>query len=461
MKRMSQAMDMTKGNIYHVLISFAIPVLIGNLFQQLYNMVDTAVVGRYVSANALAGVGTTTPVITLILGIMIGMSSGISVVIAQFFGRGDKEKTARAITNGMIIMLVISVVVMVAGLLSSPALFRIMNVPDEILSDALIYVNILFFGTLAKAAYNYEAGVLRAFGNSFVPLIFLIVTSIMNVVLDLLFVCAFSMGVMGVAAATVLSEICSAVLCFIYIRKKMPEICITKEDWKRDREIIRQHIRTGVPSALSQSCLGISFFVAQTALNSLGAMSISAYTAASKMDSLCYMVMGAFGAAVSTFTAQNYGKKDYQRVRKGVRSSLVITVVAAFVLMAFVHAAGQGFIRLFVAQGETEILEMGHRYIQLSSFFYLSLCCDFILQQGLVGVGKTTASTWVCVSEIMTRIVTTYLLVYRLGFFGMIFVSPACWTVSSLLLIIIYGPMMKRAGVIERAMNGRKSKAVC
>ena len=259
------------------------------------------------------------------------------------------------------------------------------------------------------------------------------------------------MGVAGVAAATVVSEFCSAILCFLYIKKKMPVLQLTKSDWKLDRKIISQHIRTGVPSALSQSCLGVSFFVAQTALNSLGALNISAYTAASKMDSLCYMVMGAFGAAMSTFAAQNYGKKDYRRVRQGVRCSLLITVVAALVLMAFVYIAGNGFISLFVPAEETEILELGFRYIRLSSLFYLSLCCDFILQMGLVGVGKTTASTFVCVSEIFTRIATTWLLVYRFGFLGMIFVSPACWTVSSLLLIVIYRPMMKRAGVVGKA----------
>lgn len=444
----TRTIDMTNGNIYHVLISFAIPVLIGNLFQQLYNMVDTAVVGKYVNANALAGIGTTTPVITLILGVIIGMSNGMSVVIAQSFGKGEKEKTEKAITNGLFLMFAISIVVIGCGLLFSKPLFRIMNVPDEILGDALIYVNILFLGTLPKAAYNYESGILRAFGNSVIPLIFLIFTSIMNVVLDLLLVCVFLMGVMGVAVATVISEICSAILCFVFIKKKMPEINITKGAWVVDKEIILKHIKTGVPSALSQSCLGISFFVAQTALNSLGAISISAYTAANKMDSLCYMVMGAFGTAVSTFAAQNYGKKDYQRVRQGIRRSLIITVFAAFILMAFVFLLGRTFIGLFVSPNETEILTMGYQYMRLSSFFYLSLCCDFILQQGLVGVGKTTASTWVCVSEILTRIATTYLLVYRHGFFGMIFVSPACWTVSSILLIVIYRPMMIQAGVI-------------
>lgn len=449
----TQTIDMTSGNIYRVLILFALPVLVGNLFQQMYTMVDTAVVGKYVSADALAGMGTTTPVITLILGIIIGMANGISVVIAQSFGSGDKKKTEKAVANGMILMLVLSLLVMGIGLISSRLLFYIMNVPDEILEDALIYVNILFLGTLPKAAYNYESGVLRACGNSVIPLIFLAVTSVMNVLLDLLFVRIFSMGVMGVAVATVISETCSAVCCFIFMKTRMPEVHVAKDAWVIDKEMIFRHIRTGIPSAFSQSCLGISFFFAQTALNSLGAASISAYTAAGKMDSLCYMVMGAFGTATSTFAAQNYGREDYQRVRQGIRRSLIITLFAALGLMLFVALLGKGFISLFVVKDETEILEMGFQYMHLSSFFYLSLCCDFILQMGLVGVGKTMASTWVCVSEIMTRIVTTYLLVYRLGFLGMIFVSPACWTVSSILLIIIYRPMMIQAGVIR---NERK-----
>lgn len=176
----SKSTDMTTGRILPILISFAIPVLIGNLFQQLYTMVDTAVVGRYVSANVLAGVGTTSPVTTLILGIMIGMSTGISVVIAQAVGKGDKSHTSRTIANGVVIMLALSVAVTVLGLLLSKPLFRAMNVPEEIMGDAMSYVSILFIGTIAKAAYNYESGVLRAFGNSFIPLVFLIVTSLMK-----------------------------------------------------------------------------------------------------------------------------------------------------------------------------------------------------------------------------------------------------------------------------------------
>lgn len=253
-----------------VLILFALPVLVGNLFQQMYTMVDTAVVGKYVSADALAGMGTTTPVITLILGIIIGMANGISVVIAQSFGSGDKRKTEKAVANGMILMLVLSLLVMGIGLISSRLLFYIMNVPDKILEDALIYVNILFLGTLPKAAYNYESGVLRAYGNSVVPLIFLAVTSVMNVLLDLLCARIFSMGVMGIAVATVISETCSAVCCFIFMKTRMPEVHVAKDAWVIDKEMIFQHIRTGIPSAFSQSCLGISFFFAQTALNSLG-----------------------------------------------------------------------------------------------------------------------------------------------------------------------------------------------
>lgn len=440
---------MTVGNIYRALIIFAIPILIGNIFQQLYNMVDTAVVGRCISSNALAAVGTTTPVTTLILGLMIGMSNGISVVIAQHVGKGDVRRTGKVIANGIILMLVFSVMTTIAGLLLTPSLFRLMHVPAEIWDDALIYANTLFIGTLATAAYNYESGVLRAFGNSILPLVFLIITSIMNGAMDILFVQVFGMGVMGAALATVLSQFCSAVFCFIYMVKKVPEIQIRKEDWRIDWGVIRQHFKTGLPISLSQSCLGISFFVAQSALNSLGAASISAYTAASKMDTLSYMMMGAFGSTISTFAAQNYGKKEYDRIRQGVRHSLLITIILAVLLMACAYLFGQNFMTLFIGNTETKILNMGVRYIRLSSLFYLSQCCDFILQYSLVGVGKTIASTLVCISEIMTRVATTYLLVYRLGFFGMIFVSPCCWTISSLLLLVIYRPLMKRAGVIK------------
>lgn len=448
----SKSTDMTTGKILPILISFAIPIMIGNLFQQLYSMVDTAVVGRGVGAQALAAVGVTSPVTQLLLGLMIGMTSGMSVVFAQHFGSGDREKTRKAIASGIVLITIISAFVTVAGILLCRPLFRLINTPDEIMDGAVLYSVITFAGTAAAAAYNYEAGVLRAFGNSVIPLVFLVLTSLLNVALDLLFVLSFGWGIAGVAVATLLSQLISAVLCLIYMIKKEPLARLTKSDWKWDGEMARQHMKTGTPMAFFSSLLAVSFLVLQAALNSLGSADVAAYTAGSKMDTLVYQVLGAFGTAISTFAAQNYGKGSIERVREGVRKCLLITVCISLGLTALMFLFGQFFMQLFIDPAETAIMDSSMQYVRITSVFYVILGVNFIIRFALTGVGKTIIPMAVGISEILTRAAVTYLLVYRIGFLGMTFASPACWLTSTLLCVVCYKPMMDSA---KRALEKR------
>lgn len=442
---LSKATDMTTGNVLRTIISFAIPVMIGNLFQQLYSMVDTAVVGRGVGASALAAVGTTSPVTQLVLGLMIGMTSGMSVVIAQHFGSGSKEKTRSAITNGITLITIITVFVTLVGILCCRAMFRFINTPEDIMDGAVLYSVIIFAGTAAQAAYNYEAGVLRAFGNSVTPLLFLILTSLLNVGMDLLFVLCFHWGIFGVGIATVLSQLISAILCFIYMKRKVPEVRFEKSDWKWNSGMMKQHLRTGIPMAFFSSLLAVSFLVLQSALNSLGSADVAAYTAGSKMDTLVYQILGAFGTAISTFAAQNYGKGAIGRVREGVKKCMLITVLISLGLTGFVFLFGRYFMLLFVGAEEAGILESGLLYMRITSIFYIILGVNFIVRFALTGVGKTIIPMLVGVTEILTRAAVTYLLVYRIGFLGMTFASPACWFTSTLLCVLCYAPMMKSA----------------
>lgn len=451
----SQTIDLTEGNIRKVLFSFTIPIIIGNLFQQLYSMVDTAVVGRGVGANALAAVGTTAPVTQLLLGLMIGMTSGMSVVIAQHFGSGDEKKTKSAITMGIVLISVITVLVTVIGIVCSRALFVLINTPDNMIDGAVLYAVILFSGTAASAAYNYEAGILRAFGNSTIPLLFLIVTSLLNVVLDLLFVFSLDWGITGVAVATVLSQLISGVLCFVYMAKSFPQMRIGRSDWKWDGAVVSQHLRTGIPMAFFASLLAVSFLILQSALNSLGSADVAAYTAASKMDTLVYQIMAAFGTAISTFAAQNYGKGAMERVRKGVRKSIGITVFVCLGLTMFVFLFGRYFMLLFIGPEETDILASGITYMRITSMFYVILGANYVIRFTLVGVGKSAIPMMVGISEIATRAAVTYLLIYRIGFLGMTFASPACWFTSTLLCVLCYAPMMRRAA---KTLAGRNTQ---
>lgn len=437
--------DMTRGNIRRGLLAFTLPILIGNLFQQLYNMADTAVVGRGVGANALAAVGAASPVTQLLLGLMIGMTAGMSVVIAQYCGAGDETRARRAIANGLYLITALSLGITLVGTLCCRGLFRLIQTPEEVMDGAVLYAAITFAGTIASAMYNYEAAVLRAYGNSVVPLLFLILASLLNIALDVLFTLMFGMGIAGVAIATVISQFLSALLCLAYIRRRVPQLHMTSNDWKPDFTLMKQHLKTGLPMAFFQSLLAVSFLILQAALNSLGETEMAAYTAASKMDTLVYQVLGAFGTAVSTFAAQNYGKNACGRIREGVKSGLQITLTLSLGLTAFVYLFGQSFMALFVSPHELVIMDYGIRYMRTTALFYVILGINFVIRFALIGVGKTAIPLAVGISEILTRAAVTCLLVYRIGFTGMTFASPACWFTSTALCAACYPRMMKNA----------------
>ena len=438
----SKSVDMTQGGICRMIFAFALPIMIGNLFQQLYNMVDTAVVGRGVGPEALAAVGAASPVTQLLLGLLIGMTSGMSVVIARCFGAGDEARMKRAIATGALLIGAIGIAVTVAGALLCRALFELINTPEDILDGAVEYAAILFLGAVATAAYNYEANVMRAFGNSAVPLLFLIVASLLNVGLDLLFVFPLGWGVAGAAIATVLSQLISAILCLAYMARRVPQVRLARSDWKWDGALAAEHLRTGVPMAFFSSLLAISFLILQSALNSLGSADVAAYTAASKMDTLVYQVMA---AAVSTFAAQNYGSGSIGRIREGVRRCTGITVAVCAGLTAFAQLFGRFFMLLFVGPEDAGILASGMMYMRTTSVLYVVLGVNYVIRFALIGVGKSAIPMLVGLSEIATRAAVTYLLVYRIGFAGMAFASPACWVTSTILCGLCYAPMMRSA----------------
>lgn len=437
--------DLTKGNAVRVITAFAIPIMIGNLFQQMYGMADTAVVGKGVGATALAAVGAASPVTQLLLGLIIGMTGGMSVVIAQQFGSGSELRMRRAIVSGLYLLIGLTVLVTALGLFFCRALFEWIHTPEEMLEGASVYAMILFAGAAASAAYNYEAGILRAFGNSVIPLLLLIVTSLLNVGLDLLFVLVWRWGIAGAAAATVLSQLASGVLCFLYMKKSVPILRFQAEDWRPDRDMLLKHLHTGIPMAFFSSLLAVSFLLLQSALNSLGRAEMAAYTAASKMDTLVYQILGAFGTAISTFDAQNYGKHELQRVRMGVRKCLVLTVSISVMMTGFVFAFGDRFMRLFIGEDEAQIMTLGLQYMRVTAIFYCILGVNFVIRFALIGVGKTVIPLAVGISEILTRAAAAFVLVDKTGFAGMTLASPACWFTSTLLCALCYRPMMQDA----------------
>lgn len=438
-------LDMTTGKPAKIIVAFALPLMIGNLFQQLYNMVDTMVVGHFIGTNALASVGATSPVVQLLIGLIIGLTGGLSLVVAQKFGAGDKQATRKSIINGFYLTLVLAIIITVLGLLLNRTLFELINTSDDIIDGALLYAGILFMGTITTAIYNYEAAVLRAFGNSFIPLVFLIVASLLNIGLDIFFVVSLKMGIAGVAIATVLSQLISCICCYIYMRKSFEILVFEKADYAVDFTLIREQIKIGMPMAFFQSLLSVSFLFVQSALNTLGNNEVAAYTAAYKLDTLMLQILAAFGTAISTFTAQNYGCNNFERVRQGAKDCLKITIGISIVTAIIVYLFSEYFMLLFVGKEEIEVIALGVQYVSFTSCFYIILGVNFVIRFVLTGVGEATVPLGVGILEIIIRAVSTYLLIYPLGFTGMTYTNPLCWGVSTLLIAVLYNRLLKNA----------------
>ncbi|WP_082029228.1 MATE family efflux transporter [Beduini massiliensis] len=441
---MLSSIDLAKGKPLKVIIFFALPLIIANLFQTLYTTVDTIIVGKYVSTLALASVGATTPVIDLLLGLAIGLSSGLSIVIAQKVGANDSRATKRAIVNGFYLIAFTGISVMIAGLLLNHSLFKIINVSDELMSGALTYSTIIFIGSIFASIYNYESAILRAHGNSVVPLLFLILSALLNIILDLIFVIVCQMGIAGVALATVFSELICCILCFIYMKKKLDILVFEKDDYAIRLDYIKEQIKIGLPMAFFQSLLAISFLVVQSALNTLGSYEVAAYTAAYKMDSLMMQTLSGFGTAISTFSAQNYGNNSFDRIRQGAKSMLKITVILSLIVMVFAQLFSRQFMTLFVNESEVDVIRLGVQYISFTSCCYFILGVNFIVRFVLTGIGQSSIPLGVGVLEVIVRCLGTYFLVYPLGFTGMIYINPLCWGTSTLLIVCVYPILLNK-----------------
>lgn len=444
LEKMSK-IDMSHGRPVKLITMFAIPLMIGNIFQMFYNMVDTMVVGKCVSTIALAAVGATTPVVDLLLGLIIGLANGLSIVIAQKVGAHEKSSTKKAIINGFYLILALSILIMILGLLFHKKLFALIHVSQELLPGAITYSSIIFIGAIFTAFYNYESAILRAYGNSVLPLLFLIVSAVMNIVLDLFFVIVCHMEIAGVALSTVLSQLICCILCYLYMKRKLDILQFEKEDYRLDISYIKEHIKVALPLAFFQSLLSISFLVVQSALNTLGSEEVAAYSAAYKMDSMMMQILSGFGTAISTFTAQNYGNKAYKRIHTGAKETLKITISLSIIVAVFAQFFGKEFMTLFINNNETHVISLGVQYISFTSLCYFILGINFIVRFVLTGVGQSSVPLGVGILEIIVRCLGTYFLIYPMGFQGMIYINPLCWGTSTFLIVCFYPFLLKKS----------------
>ena len=435
--------DMTSGKPMKIIINFTLPIFIGNVFQQFYNMADAVIVGKFVGTGALAAVGSTGTIMFLIYGFVVGMTAGFTVLTAQKFGAGDMYAMRRTVAGASILSLIIGAVLTAAFMILMKPWLTVMNTPEDIFADAYAYIMIISGGILAQMLYNLLASILRALGNSKVPLYFLILSALLNIVLDLVLIIVFHMGAAGAAVATVISQGVSGLLCLVYIIKKVPMLRMSREDWHPSGMLLKTQIRIGIPMALQYSITAIGTMMVQSSLNILGSTLVAAYTAAGKIEQVVTQAYVAMGTTMATYGAQNMGAGNVPRIRQGFKTCTVIGIVYAVVSAALVMTVGKYMTYLFVSEDVGVIMDSVNIYLWCVGIFFIPLAVVNIYRNGIQGLGYGLLPMMAGVAELVGRGVVAVIAAGRKSYLGVCLASPAAWVLASVLLIAMYYYIVK------------------
>lgn len=436
--------DLTAGKPLRNIILFTIPIFIGNVFQQLYSMVDAIIVGQTINNDALAGVGATGAISFLIIGFVQGLTAGFAVKTSQLFGAKDEEGVRRSIASSILLGAVLTVVLTAVSVVTTMPLLKLMQTPDDIIGYSYDYIVTIYWGLIATVFYNLGSSVLRAIGDSRTPLVFLIVAAVLNVGLDFLFIVAFKMGVAGAGWATVLSQGVSAIGCFAFLFARFKRFRIRGKHFANPLMFYWQHMAIGLPMALQFSITSIGMMVQQTALNKLGSVAVTAYTAASKIDNLATQSLYALGSTVATYCGQNYGAGQFSNIRKGVRYSMAIGVVCALVGLAFVTLGAEPMTKLFSSDVTDEIMDMSKQYLLWQGGFYIFLAIIFVYRDALQGIGRSALTMVGGMLEVAGRVVASLVFAKHFGFAGICASNPTAWVFVDIFLVIAYVVILHR-----------------
>ncbi len=435
--------DMTTGNPVKLILLFSIPLLIGNIFQQFYSMVDTIIVGRFIGVDALAAVGSTGSMSFLINGFVVGLTSGFAVLVSQKFGAKDEEGLKKAVASALVLSVIATIIITLVSVVLAKPLLHLMNTPENIIDDANSYIIIIYGGTIATVVYNIIAGILRALGDSKTPLYFLIVASILNIVLDIVFIVNFSMGVAGAAWATIISQGVSGLLCIIYTYKKYKILRLKKEDFKVKSRVYKKHLKIGIPMALQFSITAIGIMTVQGALNVFGSSAIAAYTAASKVLQIVMQPAITFGVTMATYCGQNLGAKNYARIKQGVKKCTEISVITSIIAGIILVFGGKFFVGLFIENPDASILAYAQECLNYSAIFFIPLGLIFIYRNALQGMGESFVPMMAGAFELIARAVVAFALPSFIGYTGICLADPVAWLSASIPLGIYYFKKMK------------------
>lgn len=425
-----KVMDMTKGPVLSQMTKFAIPVLLGMVFQRVYNFADAYIVGHYLGDEALAAVSISGTVMFMLLAINGGVTTGVGVVISQFYGANKVDEIKHAFVASVYVAVGVVVIATLGGIFTTEPVLRLMQTSDELMPYAKDYLTIIYAGCCGTMLYNFGAAVLRAVGNSVLPLVFLIVSSVLNIILDIVFVAVIPLGTAGAALATVVAQLVSGVLCLIYAHKILPFIHVKKNEWKANVVLIKEVLRYAIPAALQMSIISISDMTLQAVVNTYGTAMIVAYGVCLKVEGVGWELVSAIGSAVGTFTGQNVGAGDMKRVRKGVRSAYVLNIIGCGVFGVAIYIFAPQIMGAFTETEEA--IRLGVEYMRIFAGFFFFGGILGIFQNFLRSAGDVLFTLMMGVSEIITRIGLALFLPGVVGYIGLWFVSPLTWVVAAL-----------------------------
>ncbi len=441
----AMAKSLTAGSPAKLIFKFALPLLAGNLFQQLYNMADTLIVGRTLGVHALASVGSTGSLMFLMIGFIQAMTSGFAIITAQYFGARRLADVRMSFCVSIILSAGFGLLLTAVSYTHAEAILSLMRTPPEIIEGAYAYISTIYLGLGAFVMFNLLANSILALGDSKTPLLFLIIACILNIFLDLAFILWLGWGVAGASRATVTAQSISAILCAVYLVKKQPSLLLRKKDWLRVtfRALLRS-ARIGLPMGFQASIIAIGSIILQWALNSLGPISVASYAVAQKIDIVGILPLMSFGLAMATYTGQNYGAGNVARIRKGVRQCAAISLTFSLAIGATVIFGGGYLIAIFVGPDQPDVMANAQTYLNINGSMYWILSLLFIFRYTLQGLGQSLVPTVAGVMELAMRAVAALILLDAFGFPGVCAANPLAWIGSCVPLAIAYAVSIRR-----------------
>lgn len=427
--------DLTKGSERKVMLLFSLPMILGNLLQQFYNIVDTLIVGKFLGANALGAVGSSYTLMVLITSIILGLCMGSGVVFAQLFGAKKEEEIRTSIWNSFIFTAIVTIIINIVVFILLDKILVWINIPSEALEYTRAYLKVIFCGILFTFIYNFFASVLRSIGNSLMPLVFLAISCILNIVLDIVFILPFSMGVSGAALATIISQGVSALLISIYFFKKANNICPRKENMHYSSTLLKMVMNNSILTSVQQSIMNFGILLIQGLVNSFGVEVMAAFAAVVKIDSFAYMPVQDFGNAFSTYIAQNYGAKKSERIKRGTIEAIKISAVFCVIVSALVCIFSKELMLLFIIPEEVGVINIGMKYLSIEGMYYIGIGCLFLLYGFYRGIGKSGMSIVLTIVSLGSRVALSYILapISSIGLVGIWWSIPIGWFLADVI----------------------------